>query len=254
MPDTGPTFTVKIAKTADELLAAQRLRYDVFVRELGGGGEMVDHDRGLEQDRFDPFFDHMLVSDDTTGEVVGVYRLLRSEQARALGQFYSEDEYDLSVLKNSGRKLLELGRSCLHPDYRGGMAMFHLWNGLAAYVAEHEVEVLFGVASFHGTDVDALAQPLSMLHHNHLAPEDLRVRTQPQHFVDMNRVAPEGLDRRKAMLEVPALIKAYLRLGGFVGEGAYIDHTFNTTDVCLILDTARMNEKQRRLYTGERSA
>ncbi|MBO9449716.1 GNAT family N-acetyltransferase [Tropicibacter sp. R16_0] len=252
MPDTGPTFTVKIAETADELLAAQRLRYDVFVRELGGGGEMVDHDRGLEQDRFDPFFDHMLVSDDTTGEVVGVYRLLRGEQARALGQFYSEDEYDLSVLKNSGRKLLELGRSCLHPDYRGGMAMFHLWNGLAAYVAEHEVEVLFGVASFHGTDVDALAQPLSMLHHNHLAPEDLRVRTQAKHFVDMNRVAPEELDRRKAMLEVPALIKAYLRLGGFVGEGAYIDHAFNTTDVCLILDTARMNEKQRRLYTGER--
>ena len=254
MPDTGPQFSVKIAETADELLAAQRLRYDVFVRELGGGGEMVDHDRGLEQDRFDPFFDHMLVTDDTKGEVVGVYRLLRGEQARALGQFYSEDEYDLSVLKNSGRKLLELGRSCLHPDYRGGMAMFHLWNGLAAYVAEHEVEVLFGVASFHGTDVDALAQPLSMLHHNHLAPEDLRVRTQPQHFVDMNRVAPAALDRRKAMLEVPALIKAYLRLGGFVGEGAYIDHAFNTTDVCLILDTARMNEKQRRLYTGERGA
>ncbi|WP_164659018.1 GNAT family N-acetyltransferase [Tropicibacter sp. Alg240-R139] len=254
MPDTGPSFSVKIAETVDELLAAQRLRYDVFVRELGGGGEMVDHDRCLEQDHFDPFFDHMLVTDDTKGEVVGVYRLLRGEQARALGQFYSEDEYDLSVLKNSGCKLLELGRSCLHSDYRGGMAMFHLWNGLAGYVAEHEIEVLFGVASFHGTDVDTLAQPLSMLHHNHLAPEDLRVHAQPQHFVDMNRVQPEDLSRREAMLEVPALIKAYLRLGGFVGQGAYIDHVFNTTDVCLILDTARMNEKQRRLYTGERNA
>ncbi|WP_171176576.1 GNAT family N-acetyltransferase [Ruegeria sp. HKCCD8929] len=250
MPDRGPAFTVKIAETEDELRAAQRLRYDVFVRELGGGGEMIDHEAGLERDRFDPYFDHMLAIDDGSGQVIGVYRLLRGDRAQAMGQFYSEDEYDLSVLKQSGRKLLELGRSCVHPDYRGGTAMYHLWNGLAGYVAEHGIEVLFGVASFHGTDVQALAQPLSMLHHNHLAPPDLRVRTQPQHYVDMNLMAPEDLDRRKAMLEVPALIKAYLRLGGFVGEGAYIDHAFNTTDICLILDTARMNERQRRIYGG----
>ncbi|MEX0366853.1 MAG: GNAT family N-acetyltransferase [Ruegeria sp.] len=250
MPDRGPAFTVKIAETEDELRAAQRLRYDVFVRELGGGGEMVDHEAGLERDRFDPCFDHMLAIDDGSGQVIGAYRLLRGDRAQAMGQFYSEDEYDLSVLKQSGRKLLELGRSCVHPDYRGGTAMYHLWNGLAGYVAEHGIEVLFGVASFHGTDVQALAQPLSMLHHNHLAPPDLRVRTQPQHYVDMNLMEPEDLDRRKAMLEVPALIKAYLRLGGFVGEGAYIDHAFNTTDVCLILDTARMNERQRRIYGG----
>ena len=128
--------------------------------------------------------------------------------------------------------------------------MYHLWNGLAAYVTERGIEVLFGVASFHGTDISALAQPLSMLHHNHLAPEDLRVRAQPGVFQSMNLVAPEDLDRRAAMVQVPALIKAYLRLGGFVGEGAFIDHAFNTTDVCLILDTARMNERQRRIYAG----
>lgn len=250
MPDTGPSFTVKLAETEADLQAAQRLRYDVFVRELGGGGEMVDHDAGLEKDRFDPYFDHMLAYDDHTGEIIGVYRMLPGERAAELGQFYSEDEYDLTVLKNSGRKLLELGRSCLHPDYRGGTAMYHLWNGLAAYVAERDIEVLFGVASFHGTDVTALAQPLSMLHHNHLAPPELRVRAQPDVFQSMNLVKPEALDRRAAMVQVPALIKAYLRLGGFVGEGAFIDHTFNTTDVCLILDTTRMNERQRRIYGG----
>ncbi len=250
MPDSGPSFTIKLAETDDELRAAQRLRYDVFVRELGGGGEMVDHDTGLEQDKFDPFFDHMLAIDDRFGKVVGVYRLLPGERAANLGQFYSEDEYDLTVLKQSGRKLLELGRSCLHPDYRGGTAMYHLWTGLAAYVAERKIEVLFGVASFHGTDVDALAQPLSLLHHTHLAPEDLRVRAQPDVFQSMNLVAPDTIDRRAAMVQVPALIKAYLRLGGFVGEGAFIDHAFNTTDVCLILDTARMNERQRRIYGG----
>ncbi|GAA6157998.1 GNAT family N-acetyltransferase [Ruegeria sp. HU-ET01832] len=250
MSGTGPSFTVRLAETEAELRAAQRLRYDVFVRELGGGGEMVDHDAGLEQDRFDPYFDHMLAIDDQTGETVGVYRLLPGERAADLGQFYSEDEYDVSVLKDSGRKLLELGRSCLHPDYRGGTAMYHLWNGLAAYVNARQIEVLFGVASFHGNDVQALEQPLSMLHHNHLAPPDLRVRAQPDVFQPMDLVDVDALDRRAAMVQVPALIKAYLRLGGFVGEGAFIDHAFNTTDVCLILDTARMNERQRRIYTG----
>lgn len=250
MPDTGPTFTIKLAETEAELRAAQKLRYDVFVRELGGGGELVDHEAGLEKDRFDPYFDHMLAYDDGTGEIIGVYRMLPGERAVDIGQFYSEDEYDLSVLKDSGRRLLELGRSCLHKDYRGGSAMYHLWNGLAGYVAERQIEVLFGVASFHGTVVAALAQPLAMLHHNHLAPPDLRVRAQADVFQSMDLVAPQDLDRRAAMVQVPALIKAYLRLGGFVGEGAFVDHNFNTTDVCLILDTARMNERQRRIYGG----
>ncbi|MBY6065686.1 GNAT family N-acetyltransferase [Leisingera aquaemixtae] len=248
MPDAAPEFSVKIAETEDELQAAQALRYDVFVRELGGGGEMVDHEAGLERDRFDPFFDHMLVTDEARGAVVGVYRLLRDDQAAKAGQFYSEDEYDLSILKDSGRRLLELGRSCLHPDYRGGMAMFHLWSGLAEYVERHGIEILFGVASFHGTDPQQLANPLAMLHHNHLAPPELRVRSKA--FQSMDLVAADDLDRKRAMVDTPALIKAYLRLGGFVGEGAYIDHAFNTTDVCLILDTARMNERQRKIYTG----
>ena len=131
--------------------------------------------------------------------------------------------------------------------------MYHLWTGLAEYVARHRIDILFGVASFHGTDVAALAGPLSMLHHNHLAPADLRVRAQPAHFQTMDLIAPADLDRRQAMVEIPALIKAYLRLGGFVGEGAYIDHAFNTTDVCLVMDTVRMNARQRRLYAPDRA-
>ncbi|QIZ79274.1 GNAT family N-acetyltransferase [Thalassovita gelatinovora] len=254
MAMSAPQFSVKLAETEAELQSAQHLRYRVFVEELGAGGALVDHDQGLEKDQFDPFFDHLILRDearegDASQQVVGVYRVLRSDQAVKAGQFYSEDEYDLTVLKNSGRKLLELGRSCLHPDYRGGVAMHHLWTALAAYVFEHEIEVLFGVASFHGTDLHSLAQPLSMLYHNHLAPEDLRVRAQPDHYVDMNLVPNDQLDRRRAMLEVPALIKAYLRLGGFVGDGAFVDHSFNTTDVCLIMDTKRLNEKQKNIYT-----
>lgn len=254
MPAQAPAFSVRLAATEDDLRAAQALRYDVFVRELGGGGPLVDHGAGIERDRFDPFVDHLLLQDDDSGQVVGVYRLMREDQARAAGQFYSEDEYDLAPLRRSGRRLLELGRSCLHRDYRGGAAMYHLWNALADYVAEHEIEILFGVASFHGTDPERLAQPLSALHHHHLAPPDLRVRARPDHFVAMDRLPPEKLDRRAAMVSMPALIKAYLRLGGVVGEGAWLDHAFNTTDVCLLLDTCRLDQARARIYAGERGA
>ncbi|MWB77462.1 GNAT family N-acetyltransferase [Pseudooceanicola sp. 216_PA32_1] len=254
-PQAAPAFTVRLARDGADLEGAQRLRYRVFVEELGSDGPMVDHAARLERDRFDAHFDHLILIDedsdapDARDRVVGVYRLLPSDRLAEVGQFYSESEYDLSVLKASGRRLLELGRSCLLPDYRGGMAMWHLWNALSAYVAERGIEVLFGVASFHGTEVERLAGPLSLLHHRHLAPPDLRVRAQPDHFQRMDLVAEEALDRRAAMLAVPALIKAYLRLGGFVGEGAYVDHDFNTVDVCLVLDTARMNETQRAIYS-----
>ena len=243
-------FTVRLATSPEELRAAQRLRYDVFVRELGGGGALVDHAQRLEQDRFDPFVDHMILTDERTGQVVGAYRLLRETAAREAGGFYSGCEYDLEPITGSGRRLLELGRSCLHRDYRGGMAMYHLWNGLAAYIARHRIDLLFGVASFRGTDIDALAQPLSLLHHRHLAPPDLRLRARTDAFQAMDLIPEKDLDRRRAMLQVPALIKAYLRLGGFVGEGAFVDHEFNTTDVCLILDTARINPRQARIYAG----
>ncbi|MEL6466258.1 MAG: GNAT family N-acyltransferase [Pseudomonadota bacterium] len=243
-----PTFRVTLAQDDRDLRAAQRLRYDVFVRELGGSGALVDHDAGLERDRFDPFFDHLMLHDDKIGKVVGVYRMLRAERAAAAGQFYSEDEYDLTALRATGRRLLELGRSCVHRDYRGGPAMYHLWNGLASYVADHRIDILFGVASFHGTDVQALAGPLSLLHHRHLAPEALRVSARPPHAAPMDLLAEAQIDRRAAMVRVPALIKAYLRLGGVVGEGAYVDHGFNTTDVCLILDMAAMSARQKRIY------
>ncbi|EIE52026.1 ornithine-acyl[acyl carrier protein] N-acyltransferase [Citreicella sp. 357] len=241
-------FTVRLARGDSDIRAAQRLRYDVFVKELGGSGALVDHDARLECDRFDPYFDHLILRDQSRGgDVVGVYRLLRGDQAQAAGQFYSEDEYDLEPLRASGRRLLELGRSCLHPDYRGGTAIMHLWQALAAYVAEHRIEVLFGTASFHGTDVARLAEPLSLLHHRHLAPDDLRVRARV--FQSMDLVPEERIDRRRAMREVPALIKGYLRLGGVVGEGAFVDRAFNTTDVCLVMDTQRLNAKAAGLYT-----
>ena len=253
MVQSSSQFRAKIAQTEDELRAAQRLRYDVFIQELGGSGDLVDHEARLERDEFDPYFEHLLLFDDALIEdhgptVVGVYRLLSEEGAHQMGRFYSEDEYDLTTLRQSGRRLLELGRSCLHAQYRGGMAMYVLWQALADYVVERDIDILFGVASFHGTDIARIAAPLSMLFHRHLAPVELRVRAKEPFAQSMNLISESDLNRKEAMLAIPALIKAYLRLGGVVGEDAYIDHCFNTTDVCLIMDTATMNEKQRSLY------
>jgi len=254
-----PQFDIRLAMDEADILSAQRLRYSVFVEELGGDGDMVDHAGRLERDEFDPYCDHLILIDrdrKTHGPdcAIGAYRLMTSVRARAMGRFYSENEYDLTPLKASGLELLELGRSCLHPDYRGGTAMFHLWNGLAEYVLENGVEILFGVASFHGVRPECFAESLSCLHHDYLAPPDLRVRAVAGHFQRMDLVPPRLIDRKRAMVAMPALIKAYLRLGGFVGEGAFIDQAFNTTDVCLLMDTARLNPRHRDLYVRGRSA
>ncbi len=248
------SYAVRLATEERDLLASQRLRYEVFVEELGGTGPLVDHARRLEADEFDPIYDHLILVDpsrdpDSLDHVVGAYRLLPSDRAAAAGRFYCDAEYDLSRLRASGRKLLELGRSCVAPEHRGGSGMLVLWNALADYVLEHDIEILFGVASFHGTDAERLAMPLSWLHHHHLAPEALRPRARAEHFQRMDLIAPEALDRARAMAEMPNLIKAYLRLGGFVGEGAYIDAPFNTTDVLLLMDTKAMSDKHRAFYT-----
>ncbi|MEP3346011.1 MAG: GNAT family N-acyltransferase [Litoreibacter sp.] len=254
MAKDTPKFSTRLAQNAEDLRAAQHLRYRVFVEELGGHSEGVDHEAQLECDRFDPFFDHLILLDhsrkDDRDQVVGVYRLLRGDVASNGMGFYSGSEFDLAPLKASGRRLLELGRSCVHPDYRGGAAMYHLWQGLAQYVETHQIEVMFGVASFHGTKIDEVAQSLSNLHHAYLAPKELRPRSTLYQAMDL--IEEKDIDRVQAMKDTPALIKAYLRLGGKVGDGAYIDHDFNTIDVCLIMDTLNLSKKHKDIYSRSR--
>lgn len=246
MPNLSSEFTVRLAATGDDLLAVQGLRYEVFVNELGGSGAGVDHQRCIETDRFDPFCDHLML-ENPDGRLVGVYRLMTEAMAEKAGGFYSEAEFDVSDLRARGRPLLELGRSCLHADFRGSAAMLHLWAGVADYVARHGVEILFGVASFHGTDIGALAGPLSLLDAAHRS-DDLQCVAHKSGAVMMNILTTDAIDRKAAILAMPALIKAYLRLGGVVGQGAYVDHAFNTTDVMMILDVAKMDPQTRAAY------
>lgn len=255
MTAENPYFTTRIASSESDLQAAQRLRYRVFVEELGGDGVMVDHANRLERDSFDDISDHLLLIDKQRppdDQIVGVYRLLPQDRAEKAGHFYTEGEYDLTPLRQSGRKLLELGRSCLAPEYRGGPGVFLLWNGLAEYILTTGAEILFGVASFHGTDAAAMAQPLSWLHHHHLAPPAMRPRARNGGYQRMDLLPADQLDRREAMRAMPPLIKAYLRLGCTIGDGAFLDRDFNTTDVLIMIDTANMSARHRSYYEERR--
>lgn len=250
-------FEVRLAENDAEVAAAQRLRYAVFVEEMGAQASAEETVERLEKDRFDPHFEHLLLFDhdrnsDPIDSVVGVYRLMRGKSAKRGIGFYGASEYDLSKLENLSRETLELGRSCIHKDYRGGLGVHALWDGLGEYVLRHDVEILFGVASFHSSDPEPIAEALSHLHHHYLAPDELRVTARPDNYVTMDRVVKADIDKRRALRKIPSLIKAYLRLGGFVGEGAWIDHEFNTVDVCLIMDTALMADKYRDYYGRKR--
>lgn len=245
-----------MAQTPEEVQAAQRLRYTVFVEEMGASASEAEHAQRLEMDDFDPYFDHLLLCDPDASncpleQVVGVYRLMRGSVAKQNIGFYGAGEYDLRKLQKLERETLELGRSCIAKPYRGGLGMHKLWDGLGDYVVKHDIGVLFGAASFHNADPAPIAQALSYLHHNHLAPPALRVRSKA--FESMDLIASGIVDKREALRQIPALIRAYIRLGGMVGEGAFIDHDFNTVDVCLIMDTDKMVQKYRDFYSRSRN-
>ena len=245
---------VRLARTDQELEASQALRYRVFYEERGAQptDDMVRSK--LDFDSYDTFCEHLLVIDHDKGAgakgVVGTYRMLRSCVAEIAGGFYSADEYDLDPLIAGCRdgEILELGRSCVDKEYRNTATMQLLWQGIAAYTFEHDVKVLFGCASLPGTDLDALKEALSYLHHHHQAPETMRPRALPSRYEAMDRSPADAIDARKVIRSLPPLIKGYLRLGGYVGDGAVVDYQFNTTDVCIIVPTEKVTSRYIRHY------
>ncbi len=240
-------FEIRLTRNAADIDAAQALRYEVFHEEMGAtaNAEMIARRRDF--DRFDPICDHLLVLDHArpVGQtVIGTYRLLRQKVAEANFGFYSAAEYDLSPLLAAvpDGGLLELGRSCVHPAYRTNATIQLLWRGIATYLADHGITYMFGCASLPGVDADALAVPLSFLHHNHLAPEPLRVRALPERFVAMDKLPAAEVPPKRALRALPPLIKGYLRLGAYIGAGAVVDHEFRTTDVFILLPVRRISE------------
>ena len=238
---------LRIAATPADIDAVQALRYRVFYEELGAAPTEASARVRRDRDEFDTVADHMVVVDHAIGSgaegVVGTYRMLQREGAAAIGRFYSADEYDIgSILRFPGR-VLELGRSCVDPRYRGRAVMQLLWRGIAAYVFQHEIDLMFGCASLAGTDPDQIAAELTYLFHNHLAPPALRPTALPGRYVDMRRRPPGQVDSRRVLSMLPPLIKGYLRMGAMIGDGAVIDHQFNTTDVAIVVKTDLVTDR-----------
>lgn len=247
---------VRTAATAAEVDAAQALRYRVFYEEMGANPSADARAARRDVDRFDPVADHLLVIDHELGEgaagVVGTYRMIQREGAARLGGFYSAHEYDISAIEAFPGRVLELGRSCVDAVYRGRAAMQLLWRGLMAYVAEQEIDLMFGCASLGGVDPDALALELSYLHERHLAPPPLRMRALPDRYVDMRRMDRAAVDARIGSLSLPPLIKGYLRAGGFVGDGAVVDREFNTIDVAIVVKVDLVTKRYLNHYERQR--
>jgi len=257
MPRLG-RLEVRLAKTQAEIEAGQRLRYRVFYDEMQAKPtpEMAAQRRDF--DRFDPFFDHMLVFDTEAegGErVVGTYRCLRQEVAMKHGGFYSEDEFDLQELINRlgpEMQFLELGRTCVDPDYRTKPMIELLWLGIMSYVNFYNLDVMVGCASLPGTDPDALALPLSYLYHYFLAPEPWRAKAKAHRYVPMDRIPKDKIDPREAFRMLPPLIKGYMRAGCYIGDGAVVDEQFNTTDVMIILPVSVISDRYYARFTRAR--
>lgn len=245
-------FEVRLAQTAAEIEAAQALRFRVFYEEMSAQASPEMRALGRDFDPFDQVCDHLLVLDRRRGEgpegIVGTYRLIRRSAAAKMGRFYSSAEYDIQKMIDYPAEVLELGRSCIARDARNTATMQMLWRGIALYAYHYNIQVMFGCASIPGIDPVQHAQALSYLYHHHLAPPEIRVRALPHRYVKMDMLAPGSYDPRKAMARVPPLIKGYLRLGGFVGDGAVIDHEFNSTDVFIIVKTELVTEKYIRHY------
>jgi putative hemolysin len=248
---SGP-LQVRLAETPADIDAAQALRYRIFYELMGARPVAGMEQARRDYDGYDQVCDHLLVLDHSRGvgaaAVVGTYRLIRRCAAEKFGAFYSEAEYDISRLIAYPGEILELGRSCVDSGYRARPVMQLLWSGIATYVAHYNIALMFGCASLPGTDPDALAVPLSYLYYHHLAPPAVRAAALPGRFVDMRRLDPSAFEPARTLAALPPLIKGYLRLGGFVGNGAVIDEQFNTTDVCIVVKTDLVTEKYSRHY------
>ncbi|WP_425359579.1 GNAT family N-acetyltransferase [Enterovirga rhinocerotis] len=236
---------VRLAAGAREVRRAQRTRYKVFFEEMDALPSPLARLSRRDSDLFDEVCDHLLVFDhDVVAKpfrkpkprVVGTYRLLRRDVAEVGPGFYSAGEFDLGPLlaARPDARILELGRSCVLKPYRSRQTLALLWQGIWAYVRHHGCDVMVGCASLPGTDPQALALPLSYLHHFAAAPPEWRVAPHRALHQPMDLLPREAIDPKAAFKRLPPLLKGYLRLGASIGSGAVIDRAFGTTDVFVV--------------------
>jgi putative hemolysin len=249
---------VRLARSASEIAAAQEVRYRVFYGELGALPVDPDGASGRDSDRFDEVCDHLLVLDESIPgpdhrRIVGTYRLLRQERAAEVGGFYSEDEFELTklVARHPSERFLELGRSCVLPEYRSKRTIEALWQGIWTYINHHRIGVMTGCASFHGVDPEAHAEALSYLAQNCRARAEWDVRAVAGRYRSMDLLPAEAINLKSALGALPPLIKGYLRVGARIGDGCVIDSQFGTVDVFIVMPVKEIAARYVSYYGGE---
>lgn len=237
-----PVFTISWASNADEVKEAQRLRYKVFADEMGA--RLPANAEGLDVDEFDAYCDHLLIRDQESLKVVGTYRVLPPHKAAQIGRLYSDSEFDLSRLNHLRPKLVELGRSCVHADYRSGAVIMALWSGLAQYMQKNGYEIMLGCASIPMADGGHFAASLyNSLTNDQMAPVESHAFPR----------LPLPLDRLNGGLEVdpPPLIKGYLKIGAKICSAPAWDPDFNTADVLTMLRLSDINPRYAKHFLGK---
>ena len=242
-----PTFEVSIANSLQEIEAALRLRFEVFNLEMKEGLES-SFEAGFDSDVYDTFCDHLIVIEKASKKVVGTYRLLRQSKAEQHIGFYSENEFDLSLLKAHSGRLLELGRSCVAKEFRSIAVINLLWSGIARYIEREGMTHLFGCASLHSTDAQQIAPAYYYLIHNHLAPKEFRITPRIHCRIDFSKYSVSEQEEGAAFSSLPPLMKGYLRLGAVICGEPAVDREFGTTDFLILVDTAKITGRYKDHY------
>ncbi|MFJ1656730.1 GNAT family N-acetyltransferase [Streptomyces sp. NPDC088337] len=239
-PAPPTRYTVALARDETDVRAAQRLRHDVFAGEMGA--LLSTPQPGYDVDPFDAYCDHLLVRDTTTGQVVGTYRLLPPERAAIAGRLYAEGEFDLTALAPIRPGLVEVGRSCVHPDHRDGTVIGLIWAGLARYMVDRGHEWLAGCCSIPLADGGALASATwERVREKNLAPQEHRVRPL------LPWIPRAGLPAAPRT-ELPALLRGYLRLGAQVCGAPAHDPDFGVADLYVLLSMRRVSPRYLRHF------
>lgn len=252
------TLETRLARNASEIDAAQAVRYRVFVEEMKAQIPQDADRRKRDADAWDLVCDHLLVLDtsiegDPEDQIVGTYRLLRQDVAARTGGFYSASEFSVGSLleRHPDKTFMELGRSCVLPEYRTKRTVELLWQGNWAYALKYGVDAMFGCGSFPGVIPEEHALALSFLHHNMVVRGEWDVSARPELYRTMDLMPVEAINMRKALSALPPLIKGYMRLGAMVGNGAVVDHAFRTTDVLIVLPITNISGRYLNYYGAD---
>ncbi len=243
-------FHVLVVNGNDLLIKnAQRLRFNTFFKE----GSINNQDYILDSDEYDKFCDHLVVIDKSVSShhVVGTYRLMINYSNNSKGDFYTETEFDLYNLKKLDLKILEVGRSCVHKNYRDGKIIRLLWRGLSTYIKKSKVDFIIGCASFQCNNTNKIRNQLSFLKNFYSAPKQyltfpLKSKNAKWKSADISKIS-----KLKIFKSLPPLIKAYLRVGAWVGEGAVFDPHFKTIDICIILKSDKIDPKYLKMAINQ---